>query len=84
MTIVFLESPRLTEGSGSNQIPFIGGDIYEIKTTINNASNNAVLGYANIDINIATGKPHDNGERTKIINGLEVLDAKRRDEKLCE
>ncbi|MGE0562528.1 MAG: RHS repeat-associated core domain-containing protein [Flavobacteriales bacterium] len=51
----FWESPRIgTEDIDGIDIPLIGGDIYEIKTKVHGDPNLA-FGFANIDINIATG-----------------------------
>lgn len=66
----FLESPRL--GSSSSTIKLIGGDIYEIKTKIYGDENNAAYGFANIDINITTGKATPSADASSDANYLGV------------
>ncbi|PCI95834.1 MAG: hypothetical protein COB15_11725 [Flavobacteriales bacterium] len=76
----FLESPRLNNSTSSGRVPIIGGDIYEIKSRISSDANNFAYGYANVDINIVTGKPAPGGDAAVQYQAysFEVLNATKR------
>lgn len=83
----FLESPRL--GSDNSNFPenisLIGGDIYEIKTKIHGdiSSSNPAFGFANIDINIASGRANsftNTGTPYSALGaGVEIVNAYNKD-----